>query len=77
MITLNEEATKASLTRSCRYLRAEHGRTLSEASRRILTAAMQCVGTDATVDLKQRNIAARLERNTHDSDIHSAVHPGA
>lgn len=77
MITLNEEATRASLSRSCRYLRAEHGRTLSEAPRHILTAAMKCVGTESTVNLKQRNIAARLERNNHDSGIHSPVRPGA
>jgi hypothetical protein len=51
---------RAVLTRSCRYLRAEHGRTISEAPRRILTAAMRIVGTDAVVDLRQRNIAARL-----------------
>jgi hypothetical protein len=38
--------------------------TLSKAPRRILTAARGIVGTDATVDLRQRNIAARLGKET-------------
>jgi len=55
-----EMLSKAILVDACRYLKTEHGRTISEGPRRILTAALLCVGTDDTVDLKQRNIAARL-----------------
>lgn len=61
MITLNEEKTKDLLRNACRYLKAEHGRTVSEGPRRILTAALKCVGTDLTVDLKATHIKSRVE----------------
>jgi hypothetical protein len=59
MRTLNCDA-RASLTRACRYLRDSGGRTATEGPKRILTAAMKAVGTDAIVDLNERGIKARL-----------------
>lgn len=49
------------LRRVSRYLRDTHGRTATEAPRRILTEASKIVGTDKKLDLTKRNIVARLK----------------
>jgi hypothetical protein len=52
---------QAKLYWACAYLRKTHGRTETEAPRRILTAAAKLVGTDKEIDLTRRNIKARLK----------------
>jgi hypothetical protein len=59
-IDWNLEREKDILRNACSHLKKEQGRTATEGPRRILTAALQCVGTDRVVDLKQRNIKARV-----------------
>ena len=48
------------LTHACTYLKKTHGRTISEGPRRILTAALRCIGTENEVDLTAKNIKARV-----------------
>lgn len=44
------------LYRAAKYLRDQHGRTDTEAARRILTTAARFIGTEDEVDLNHRYI---------------------
>jgi hypothetical protein len=55
------EAAKDTVANASFYLRESYGRTATEGPRRILTAALRCIGTDRDVDLTQPFIRARVK----------------
>jgi hypothetical protein len=55
------ESAKDTVANASFYLRESYGRTETEGPRRILTAALRCIGTERDPDLTQQSIRARVK----------------
>jgi hypothetical protein len=55
------EAAKDTVANASFYLREAYGRNETEGPRRILTAALRCIGTDRDIDLTQSYIRDRVK----------------